>query len=96
MAYKRKDALLDGAMAIMKFCNVYEEKKKQMIGITEQGLKFSHIGNPVMDNDDLDISLNEEESFFYINHMKENIKGEYEAMRWMLEKETADKIKKNY
>jgi hypothetical protein len=86
MAYKRKDKLLDGAMAIMRFCNVYEEKKKQMIGITEPGLKFSTISNPVLDNDDFDLSLNEEESLFYINHIKENIKGEYAAMRWILEK----------
>jgi hypothetical protein len=86
MAYQRKDGLLDGAMALMKFCNVYEEKKKQMIGITEPGLKFSSINNPVLDNDDFDLSLNEEESLFYIKHMKGNVKGEYAAMRWMLEK----------
>jgi hypothetical protein len=86
MAYKRKDKLLDGAMAIMRFCNIYEEKKKQMIGITETGLKFSSIINPVLDNEDFDKSLNEEESLFYIKHMKQNLKGEYAAMRWMLEK----------
>lgn len=86
MAYKRKDKLLDGAMAIMRFCNVYGEKKKQMIGITEAGLKFSSISNSVLDNEDFDRSLNEDESLFYIKHMKQNLKGEYEAMKWMLEK----------
>lgn len=85
MVYPRKDGLLDGAMALMRFCNVYADRKKQMIGITEAGLKFSSINNPVMDNNNLDQSLSEEESLFYITHAKENIKGEYEAMKWMLQ-----------
>ena len=84
MVYPRKDALLDGAMALMRFCNVYADRKKQMIGITEAGLKFSSINNPVLDNNNFDKSLSEEESLFYINHAKENMKGEYEAMKWML------------
>jgi len=91
MVYLRKDGLMDGAMSLMRFCNVYEEKKKQMIGITESGLKFSSIINPVLDNNDFDMSLNEEESLFYINHIKENVKGEYAAIQWMLEKIKSEK-----
>jgi hypothetical protein len=68
----------------MRFCNIYEEKKKKMIGITEEGLKFSSLVNPVLDDNNYEIALSEEESLFYINHIKENIKGEYEAMKWML------------
>jgi len=86
MVYLRKDGLMDGAMSLMRFCNVYGEKKKQMIGLTAFGLKFSSISNSVMDDNDFSISLNEEESLFYINHIKENVKGEYAAIRWMLEK----------
>ncbi len=85
MVYPRKDELLDGAMALMRFCNVYSDRKKQMIGITENGLKFSSISNPVIDTNNLDKSLSEEESLFYITHAKENMKGEYEAMKWMLQ-----------
>jgi len=62
-----------------------------MIGITESGLKFSSIINPVLDNNDFDMSLNEEESLFYINHIKENVKGEYAAIQWMLEKIKSEK-----
>ncbi|MEO6669178.1 MAG: hypothetical protein ABIN36_06860, partial [Ferruginibacter sp.] len=69
MVYPRKNGQLDGAMALMKFCNIYTERKKQMIGITEQGLKFSTIKNPVLDLNDLDRSLSEEESIFYLNHI---------------------------
>jgi len=86
MVYLRRDGLMDGAMSLMKFCNVYEEKKKQMISITESGLNFSSINNPVLDENNFDLSLNDEERFFYINHIKENVKGEYAAIRWMLEK----------
>ncbi len=86
MVYLRKDGLMDGAMSLMRFCNIYEEKKKKMIGITEAGLKFSLINNSVLDNNDFSMSLNEEESLFYINHIKENVKGEYEAIKWMLAK----------
>lgn len=85
MVYPRKDGLLDGAMALMKFCNIYAEKKKNMIGITDAGLKFSSIPNPVIDKDNLDVSLSKEESIFYIEHCKENVKGEYGAMKWMLQ-----------
>ena len=85
LVYPRKDGLLDGAMALMRFCNVYMEKKKQMIGITEAGLKFSLLTNAVVDNDDFERSLSEEESRFYISHIKENVKGEYEAVKWVLE-----------
>ncbi len=86
MVYLRKDKLMDGAMSLMRFCNVYEENKKKLIGLTEAGLKFSSISNPVLDENNLDVSLNEEESLFYINHIKKNIKGEYAAIKWMLEK----------
>ncbi len=86
MVYLRKDKLMDGAMSLMRFCNVYEEKKKQMIGLTEQGLKFSSVISPVLDENRFDLALSEDESLFYINHIKENVKGEYEAIKWMLEK----------
>ncbi|MEO7924719.1 MAG: hypothetical protein ABIR30_13640 [Chitinophagaceae bacterium] len=91
MVYLRKDGLMDGAMSLMKFCNIYEEKKKKMIGLTEPGLRFSLIANSVLDNDDLDNSLNEEESLYYLAHIKENVKGEYGAIQWMLEKISSGK-----
>jgi hypothetical protein len=84
LAYIRRDELLDGAMALMQFCNVYQEKKKQMIGLTKAGLQFSLLNNPVLDNNNFDRSLSEEECVFYINHIKENVKGEYEAVKWIL------------
>lgn len=86
LVYPRKDELLDGAMALMKFCNVYTEKKKSMIGITESGLKFSSLNNPVIDDTYFEKSLSEEESLFYLNHIRQNVKGEYAAMKWMLQK----------
>jgi hypothetical protein len=84
MVYPRRDGLLDGALAVMRFCNIYSDKRKQFIGITKPGLRFSLIENPVLDNNNFNKSLNEEESLFYINHVKENIIGEYAAMHWLV------------
>jgi hypothetical protein len=86
IAYQRKDDLLDGAMALMRFCNVIKKNGKLMIGITTEGLRFSNIENPVIDNGRFDISLSEEEASFYINHAKYNIKGEHHAIKWLLTK----------
>jgi hypothetical protein len=105
MVYIRKDNLLDGAMALMRFCNVDKTKKKHSIGITKAGLTFSSISNPVLDGGNLDVSLSEEESLFYIKHIKQNIKGEYQAINWLLhqidggknEREALnEEIKKNF
>lgn len=85
MVYPRKDNLLDGAMALMRFCNLTTDRKKNFIGITEAGLKFSCINNPVLDNNDFSQSLNKEESKFYIEHVKQNVQGEYNAIKWMLQ-----------
>lgn len=85
MVYPRKDNLLDGAMALMRFCNLTTDKKKNSINIAEDGLKFSCISNPVLDNDDFSQSLNKEECKFYIEHAKQNVKGEYNAIKWLLQ-----------
>jgi hypothetical protein len=84
IAYQRKDGLLDGAMALMRFCNIIKKNNKLMIGMTEEGLSFSLLKNPIIDESNFDISLSHEESLFYVNHAKEKIKGEYNAMKWMM------------
>jgi hypothetical protein len=93
LAYQRKDGLLDGAMALMRFCNVIIDKKTQkpQIGLTEAGLKFSTIKNPVLDDNNLDLSLSDQEIQFYLTHIKTQVRSEYVAVSWIL-----DMINKGY
>ena len=84
LAYKRKDGLLDGAMALMRFCQIQKVNGKQVIGLTEKGLEFCHIENPVLDKNEYSHSLGREEATCYLGHIKNGVKGEHLAIRWML------------
>lgn len=86
LAYGRKDGLLDGAMALFRLTNIDEERGKHMIGITQAGVDFAKISNPVLDEDNLDKSLNQKEVEFYLAHVKSNVKGEFAGIKWILTK----------
>lgn len=86
LAYQRKDDLLDGAMAILKFCNLEKKNGKTFIGLTDAGAKFSNELNPVLDKGDLDNSLSDQEIEFYLNHIKKHIINEANAIKWLLTK----------
>lgn len=80
----RKDGLLDGALAKFKFINVQKEAKKEGIGITESGLRFALIENPILDDKEYSHGLSDKEREFYLNHIAKEIPGEYKAMKWIL------------
>lgn len=86
LAYQRKDGLLDGAMAILRFCNLEKKNGKTFIGLTEWGANFSNQINPVLDNGDLDSALSKEEINFYLNHIDKNVVSESIALKWLLDK----------
>jgi hypothetical protein len=88
LAYCRKDRLLDGAMALLRFSNIELEgsNKRYLIGLTGPGLKFAKINSPVLDNGDFKQSLSQEEANFYLDHVKQNVRSEYAAIIWVLEK----------
>ncbi len=91
LAYVRvNDGKLDGALNQLKFTNIKKETKgneeKYLIGITGQGVKFAKLFNPLIDKQDLSKTLSDEEKSFYINHIRENHKGEYRATLWLLRK----------
>jgi hypothetical protein len=86
LAYQRKDGLLDGAMAILRFCNLEKKNGKTYIGLTEWGANFSNEINPVLDNGDLDNSLSTQEIEYYLNHISRNVIGESLALKWLLDK----------
>lgn len=86
LAYQRKDGLLDGAMALLKFCNLEKRGGKTLIGLTEKGEKFSNEINPVLDKGDLDNALSKEEIGFYLSHVESNVISEAIALKWLLSK----------
>jgi hypothetical protein len=87
LAHMRKDGKLDGAMPFLRFANLNkDEKGKIFIGLTEPGLNFARIENPVIDQNNFDKSFTEKEVDFYLNHILKNVKGEASAIKWVLHK----------
>ncbi len=87
LAFMRKDAKLGGALPFLRFANLArKESGSVLIGLTEAGLHFACLENPVIDNTNFDRSLSEKEISYYLNHISENVSGEFAAIRWLLEK----------
>lgn len=87
LAYIRKDTKLDGALSFLRFINLKrDEKENILIGITEEGLNFASLENPIIDFNILERSLNSKEIDFYLKHISKNVKGEYTAIKWVLDK----------
>jgi len=87
LAYMRKDESLDGAMPYLRFVNLNkDEKGKVLIGLTEPGLNFAKLNNPAINLQDYEMSFSEEEVDFYLDHISKNVKGEYGAIKWLLNK----------
>jgi len=87
LAYMRKDGKLDGAMPFLKFVNLIKgEKGKILIGLTEAGLNFAKLDNPVIDRYDFEKSFDPKEIDFYLEHVLINVQGESCAIKWLLTK----------
>jgi len=87
LAYIRKDTKLDGALSFLRFINLKrDEKENILIGITEEGLNFASLKNPIIDFNILERSLDSKEIDFYLKHISKNVKGEYTAIKWVLDK----------
>lgn len=88
LAVSRKDGLMDGAMSLLRFSKIESttSNTKQFIGLTEEGLAFAKLHNPVIDNDSYHKSLSDEEIKFYLNHVKKIVKSEWNGIQWILSK----------
>ncbi|MEW6376556.1 MAG: hypothetical protein AB1502_12300 [Thermodesulfobacteriota bacterium] len=87
LAYMRKEGALDGAMPYLRFVNLNkDEKGGVLIGLTEAGLNFAKLDNPVIDHEDFEKSFNEKEIDFYLEHISKNVRGECSAIKWLLQK----------
>lgn len=85
LAYLRKDKKFEGAMPFLRFAHLsLNEKGKVLVGLTEPGLGFAKLGNPVIDKQDFTKSLSDEEIDFYLDHITKNVRAESNAMKWLL------------
>jgi hypothetical protein len=89
---RRKDGLLDGMMALLKFCNIEIKNGRTFIGLTNEGIEFAKIINPVIDHSYFEESLSEDEINFYLDHISKNAVGEYFDIQWLLKKISCKEI----
>lgn len=87
LASKRTDGILDGAMARLRFANIQSlNEKEKMIGITNEGLEFAALKNPILDDSpELGRTISDEEADFYIKHIKDNVLEELNPFIHILE-----------
>ena len=87
LGYVRRDGKLDGAMPFLRFVNLESDGKGGVIiALAEPGLEFAQLENPVIDNHSFENSFTEQEVSFYLEHIVRNVKGESNAMKWLLSK----------
>lgn len=87
LAFMRKDGKLGGALPFLRFANLARnDNGSVLIGLTEAGLRFACLENPVIDHTNFERSLSEKEISFYLDHISENVRGEFAAIKWLLAK----------
>jgi len=88
VGYSDRNRNLTGAPAALLFVDISVSETSQ-IGITEAGLRFAELTNPVFDESiDADEPLSSEERDFYLDYVAERLPAEIEAMT-----HTADAIR---
>jgi Arc/MetJ-type ribon-helix-helix transcriptional regulator len=76
----KQDGSLAGAAPSLLFVDITDEDISR-IGITETGLKFAELYNPLLDiGPDADEPLSADERDFYMDHMRQDLPAEHEAM----------------
>jgi hypothetical protein len=82
IGYIRRSGIMSGALLEMRFAGIKKKGKKSFIGLTEAGLAFAKLPNPIIDGNG-ERALSEEEARFYTEHCRKNLSGEYAAMKEM-------------
>jgi Arc/MetJ-type ribon-helix-helix transcriptional regulator len=87
VGYYTRAGRIEGAPGALKFLNISEnEEYKPVVGITQTGLHFAALSNPVLDEADFRTSLSKDESLFYVKTVFQNLDREKELNRSILEK----------
>lgn len=85
VGYERKrDGVFFGGLFELKLGDAGEVRGELGVGLTEAGLCFAQIANPILDNWDTSSSLSEEEIEFYLSHIRASVPGEAFAIELIL------------
>jgi len=84
VGYVRGDGEISGALAELKLGNVIRRDSDARIGLTQAGLKFAQLANPVLDERDYSRPLSEEEVDFYLDHTTRRVPWEAAAFKVIL------------
>jgi Arc/MetJ-type ribon-helix-helix transcriptional regulator len=85
VGYLSRGGKLEGAANTLKFTNMFEDSDGiTRVGITESGLAFASLRNPIIDEDNYDAALGEEESEFLLKHIFNNLEREKQAVMLVL------------
>lgn len=74
-----------GALSELKMVSIVAVKRETLLGITEPGLTFAAIRNPVLDGKKAERPFSEEEAAYYLQHVWRNLPGEREAVSFLLQ-----------
>lgn len=87
IGYMNKNDLIEGAIGALSFINMKKDSKGDtLIGLTEQGLQFASITNPILDNNSEKANnvLSNEEINFYLKHIKTYLPSEAEITQFVI------------
>ena len=95
LGYLRKDNIIEGGLGRLKFANlILNENKDVLIGITEPGLDFCILENPILDKNSYDNgSFSSPEKEFYLKHITSLVPYEVRAFIDVLKLIKADVVK---
>lgn len=81
VGYLTRAGRIEGAPGALKLLNIFEDTSgAYRVGITDAGLKFASLPNPIIDEKRFDTTLGESERDFYVKHVSESLQREAEAM----------------
>mgnify|MGYP001093531263 CR=1 FL=1 len=76
---------IEGASPTLKFLDMMkDEKNSVLVGITDFGLRFASLSNPVIDLEDYSAALSAEEVEFLLDHIASEVLGEAKLIRLIL------------
>jgi len=76
---------IEGAAPALKFLDMMKDEKNSVLaGITDFGLRFASLSNPVIDLEDYSAALSAEEVEFLLDHIASEVLGEAKLIRLIL------------
>lgn len=84
IGYVGRTDTMAGALPELNLGNSVDQDGHSAIGLTQSGLDFAAIPNPVLDEGDYRLSLSNQETDFYLHHIQRTVPWESSAFRLIL------------